>query len=374
MILDSIRTRLHPTPSAPTPQPPAVSEQPPVETVRVSQSADYEKKKRFATDLGLLAAGDVPAMISIGANFGWLPIPSPLLAPLNAFNAMTGALGIASDISVVRDCVTNPNVPLKDKIVDVAHIGNDFINTGASMVPLFVDVPGPLSVAGAIFMGGQLLGAAGDVAKLLWDRHRGGEQSAHADGDQPRKLILDRFERRMGQIPMLAASIGSHSLLTNGAAIAIPAALAGIMVSFGGAFGVVYGFTQIRKSKQLLGQLHEMKARGVQKFNLPQPTRRGIETRKLNVDTAIKRVERQRWLGIGQTAASATLIAAGCFTSPALLVAGIAASTVFGVASMALQIHASRHQIHRAITHARHEIGEKIHAVEEKIERAFRGD
>jgi len=376
LILDRIwkGNQASAAPAAIPAQAPAAPEPPPADSVQISsgdkasESADYEKKKRFVTDLGLLAAGDIPAMVSIGANFGWLPVPAPFLAPLNAFNAMTGALGIASDISVVRDCVTNPDVPLKDKLVDVAHIGNDLINTGASMVPLFVTIPGPLSVAGAVFAGGQILGALGDGAKLLWDKHRGGEQSAHADGDQPRKLIMDRFERRMGQIPMLLATLGSHSMLTNGAGLALPAALAGTMVTFGGAFGVVYGMTQVRKSKQLLGQLETLKAEGVRRFDMPQWTGRGLKTSKLNVDTAITRVKRQKWLGIGQTAASASLIVAGVMASPTLLVCGIAASTAFGLASAALQISANRRQIsyqaHKALAHAKQEVGREIQALE----------
>ncbi|MBM3464297.1 MAG: hypothetical protein FJX76_19550 [Armatimonadetes bacterium] len=366
MILDRIWTRHaeQPVPAAP----PAVLA-PPSDTVQLAADDDmaaYQKKKRFLTDLTLLAAGDVPAMISIGANFGWLPIPSPLLAPLNAFNAMTGALGLASDLSVVRDCVNNPDVSLKDKIVDIAHLGNDFINTGASMVPLFMSIPGPLSVAGMIFAGGQVLGALGDGAKLLWDKHRGGEQSASADANEPRRLVMDRFEKRMGQIPMLLGCLGSQSLLAP--TTAIPAALAGTMVTFGGAFGVVYGFTQVRKSTQLLKELEKMKAQGVTRFSLPQWTGSGLKTRSMRMDTAITRVNRTKWLGAGQMAASGALIAAGCLGMPALLVTAIAASTVLGAATMISEMHGKHRHLRHRIRHAKGAVQDRVHDGRERLE------
>ena len=33
-------------------------------------------------------------------------------------------------------------------------------------------------------------------------------QSASADADSPRKLVMDKFEQRMGQVPMLLACVG----------------------------------------------------------------------------------------------------------------------------------------------------------------------
>ena len=302
---------------------------------------DFQRAKRFFTDAALLVAGDVPAAITIAANLRWLPIPPPVLGPLNAFNALTGALGLASEASTLRDCLTNPEATRTDKAVDAAHFANSLVNTGASMIPLFVDVVGSHSPAAIASAAGQMLGTLGDVAKLAWDAHRGGGQSAQRDADEPRKLIMDRFEKCMGRVPMALANVGTTVLLGTGAAGAAGAAAAA-SVSFGGAFAAVYGVTQARKSHQLRAEIATAKRDGQVVYDMPRERGGAVTLERLPIDRALASATRAEIAGIAQATASSVLVGAGVMSSAPLAIAGLTASSTFAVAAVATEMAARR--------------------------------
>ena len=52
-----------------------------------------------------------PPLSSIAADFHWIPVPDALMFPINAVNAIAGYISIASDFSLVRDSVRNPDLP-----------------------------------------------------------------------------------------------------------------------------------------------------------------------------------------------------------------------------------------------------------------------
>jgi hypothetical protein len=334
-------------------------EQPPVPDVdepkdsHVAPEAErqFQKTKRTATNWGIFAGSDTPAMLSIAVGFNWLHLPGPLESAVLLGNAIAGYVSIASDFSLVRDSLRNPDLPKKDKVMDCAHLVNDFTNTGSSMLPLFFAMHGPFSVVGGIFAGGQILGTIFDGAKLVWDKHRGGEQSALCDAGEPKRMVMDRTEKRLGQMPMAMGMFGCESLIFPNAAWSMGGALATTMAGIGGSFGAVYGFTQLRKSKLLTKKLEALKANGVEGFDMPKWTKKGVEYHHIKVDEALATTKRRKWGAIGQMAASTVMMAAGCVGFAPLAIAAVAASTLVGVATVGAEVYAHRDTIAAKLHH-----------------------
>lgn len=316
----------------------------------VEGDARFQKMKRLGTDGSLLLLGDVPAGISIAVGLDALPALTPFSPYINAFNALTGYLGLASDLSVARDCISNPEAKKMDKIVDAAHIGSDLINTGSSMIPLFTSLSNPIALG--IFVGGQAFGALCDVAKLAWDAKRGGEQSSRSDAHQPHRLVLDEFEKKAGRLPMLVGAVAANSMAFPSSALGgMSAALAAPLAAIGGAFGCVYGFTQFKKAGQLQEQLQGLKAQGVERFDMPRWSRGQVQNTTIHTQEAIAQVKRQRWGGAGQMLGSAMLMAAGCTGFAPLALAGLAVSTVVGLAAVGTEGYVHRHQLKESLLH-----------------------
>jgi hypothetical protein len=318
----------------------------------------FQTRKRFFTDLLQIAGGDATAMLAIGVDFKWLPWPEWGLFPLNAFNFLTGAWGIGQNLSVVRDCVTNEHATRGQKAVDVAEFINNLTNTGASILPAFMAIHGPFSLAGALFAGGQVLGMAGDIAKLIYDKRQGGSQSGHADGDQPHKLVMDRFEKRLGRLSLTVGALSADTLVFPHSALAaaIPAGLSTLLIGTGAAIGSVYAFTQIKKSKQFIELLQAAKEKGITDFRLPDDSGKPQEVegeeprgKVIQIDDVIATLQRRKWGGYGQLAASVVIMAAGCAAGSALAgplaVAGLGLSAAVGVGSMAAEAFAHRKDI-----------------------------
>ena len=309
----------------------------------IQGDAQYQKYKRMGTDATLLALGDIPAGVSIAVGLNMLPGLNPYSDVINAVNALTGYLGLASDLSVARDCISNPDAGKLDKAVDAAHIGTAFISTGSSMVPLLASLNNP--VAMGVFVGGQVLGTVADAAKAVWDYKRGGHQSSRHDANKPERLVLDNFEKKMARIPLLVGTLAAENLAFPHAVHFISATLAAPLTAMGGACGAVYGFTQARKSSQLGEQLQNLKAQGVTEFEMPSWSRKGLKTYTVTMDEAISTVKRRQIFGWGQVAGSALLMAAGCISCPPLAVAGLVMSTAVGVSAIGSELYANRAQL-----------------------------
>lgn len=320
-----------------------------------ADDAKFQKMKRLGTDSSLLILGDVPAGISVAVGLNALPALTPFSPIINAVNALTGYLGLASDLSVARDCISNPDAKRLDKIVDAAHIGSDLINTGSSMVPLFTSLSNPIALG--IFVGGQAFGATCDLAKLVWDYKRGGEQSSRSDANEPHRLILDKFEEKAGRIPMLVGAVAANSLAFPNSAVGVMStALAAPLAAIGGAFGCVYGFTQVKKAGQLSKQLLELKAQGVEQFDMPRWSRGAIQTHTVNIDQAIGQVKRGRLGGLGQLLGSGMLMAAGCTGFAPLAVAGLVVSTAVGLAAVGCELYARRQSLKDSLSEGWHKV------------------
>lgn len=329
--------------------------------------AEFQKMKRLGTNATLVFLGDVPAGLSVAVGLNMLPGLTPLEPVINAFNALTGYIGLASDLSVARDCISNPEAKKIDQIVDAAHIGTDLINTGASMVPLFTSLSNPIAMG--VFIGGQAFGAAADVAKSVWDWKRGGTQSSRSDSDQPHRLVLDNFEKKMGRLPFLLGTLAANSMAFsgNGAGHIISAALAQPLTAVGGAFGGVYGFTQVKKSRQLLKKLKDIKAQGIEDFDMPRWSRNNVKHFNVHVDTAIAQVKRKELAGWGQLTGSALLMAAGCSGFAPLAVAGLLVSTAVGVAAVGTELVVNRKKIKEDLVVGAQLAKEKVKQLKDKV-------
>lgn len=334
---------------------------------QVSQSSDasFQKYKRLGTNASLLVLGDVPAGISVAVGLDALPALTPYSPVINAVNSLTGYLGLASDISVARDCLNNPDASRVDKLVDAAHIGSDLINTGSSMVPLFTSLNNPIALG--IFIGGQAFGAVCDMAKTAWDLKRGGGQSARSDADQPQRLVLDAFEQKAGRLPVLVGAIAANSIAFPSAHHVISMTAAAPLSAIGGAFGAVYGYTQIKKANEMRGLLEQIKAEGVDNFEMPHWEGSNLKTTTVKVDKAIAETKLSKWAGIGQTFGSALLMAAGCTACPPLAIAGLIVTTGTGVAATATHLYLNREEVKEKVTSAYHTVQEKVHNAKEKV-------
>lgn len=138
-----------------------------------------EQAARYTNNLILhLGVSDTPAVLSIIANYGFLPASfNPALAVFNSLNAATGVASIVADVRETAGTLRNPKATKTDKVMDIVHlIGGDLVSTAASMLPLVSSMNTPL--AQGVFIGGQLLGIGLDVAKTAYDFSRKGQQSA----------------------------------------------------------------------------------------------------------------------------------------------------------------------------------------------------
>ncbi|MHB2020184.1 MAG: hypothetical protein ACYCW6_24885 [Candidatus Xenobia bacterium] len=289
----------------------AAREQPETEKAEVNQ---FEKYYRLINSIGVqFVGGDVPAGVSIWANTPAFPAPlQPLVGIINLANAVTGYYGIAMDMRVNHACQLNPKATPLDHKVDQSHfLVGDLLNTGASMIPLFVSGSAPLMTAHpllfAIFAGGQAIGASADFAKIFYDWCRQGQQSA-LDKSNLHYLVVDRFEQRVSNLAQTAGLLSLESTVFPTAMLALPPVLAGTLMTVGGSFGSVFAYNQIKKGKDLQRALTGMKQDGVKTLDLPQADG---GTRQVDVDTALARAHSmQRW-GVAQEATSLMMVAAG---------------------------------------------------------------
>ncbi len=342
----------------------------------------YQRRKRLIT-YGSMMFGDATALATIGVDFGMLPCPSGLVLPLNLVNALTGAIGIAQNLSAVRDALTTPDATPQQKRMEKLELASNIFNTAGSMVPTLLGITGtiaPLSAVGIAFAGPQIISSIGDIAKAIYDKKQGGTQSGHADGDQPHKLVMDHFEKLMGRNSVLAGTLGAQATAFPHSAIGalLPAVLVPTLTSFGGAIGGVYAFTQVKKSKQFLELLKDAKAHGIDEFRLPDASGKPQEIdgqpargRVLRTDDVIAELNRRKWGGYGQMAASALLVAAGCTAgmplAAPLAMAGLGLSVAVAMAAVTAEVIAHRHEIADGAKKLVAAAGEKVVAAGQKV-------
>jgi hypothetical protein len=138
-----------------------------------------EMLARYSSDFAVhLGMSDVPAALSIAANLTPLPPTfAPILQVCNAANTFTGLAAIATDLREIHGSLRNPRATNLDRVVDLGHLVlGDVVSTAASAIPLVAPLSNPWALG--LFVGGQVLGIATDIAKTAYDIHRKGQQSA----------------------------------------------------------------------------------------------------------------------------------------------------------------------------------------------------
>ena len=139
-----------------------------------------EQTARYANNfLVHLLVSDVPSVVTTAANYTPMPKSwSPALAAFNVINIATSGIALAADLRETHGTLKNPDASKLDKVLDVSHlVASDVVGTASGFIPFFANVHHPL--AGALFIGGQALIVATDLAKAAYDIHRKGQQSVH---------------------------------------------------------------------------------------------------------------------------------------------------------------------------------------------------
>ncbi len=299
----------------------------------------FEKGYRLWNAGGIqLALGDFPAVVSMVANSVNMPWLSPFLGVVNTINAATGYIGINADLRVNYDALKNPHATKLDKFIDWSHfVVGDLINTGASMVPLFVSMSNPLAYG--IFMGGQGVGIAADIAKFYWDKHRNGQQSALPDANAPHRMVLDPIESGFNRLAHGVSLLGSEAMLIGHF---LSPVVAGVTAGFGGAMSVIGGANQLKKSRDYTKRLEAEQKQGATKTEFPLWTKQGLLHKDVPIEEALKITRQRKWASAAQILAGTAVLVASVAAAPLAVGIGLGLTVATAVGGAVVDVRAQR--------------------------------
>jgi hypothetical protein len=279
---------------------------------------------------------------------------------VNIANAASGYGGLAMDGPQAYACLKNPKASFKDKAVDVGHVGTDVLNTFGSMVPLLMPLTGP--VAWGLFVGLQCFGIGCDLYKTRRDFKVGGEQSSPPDAASPQHMTLQTFEKRLKNWSGTMGAVGTESMLRPGSVFSLPGIWGGITAGMGGTIMAASCYNDIKKGRDLVKLMKELKTEGIESMDMPRHTKNGIVHDRARIDDVIKSTHVREGIAAVQGTSGllmlgATVAAAApgmAALAPAIGVAALAVGGVAFAATIGQALYKRRHDIAHALSKALH--------------------